>query len=294
MDKATANKIRKYAQAFKDAKERNANESDTVMFVVKFLEDVLEWDSFKGEISKEAQIKDRYCDIALKLDGNIKILVECKAAGLQSLVEKHIEQAENYASRAGVQWVVLTNGIEWRLYHLSFSENEGIVHDIAFTANIVDEIDASADELWSKLQLLTREAATNDGLGAYWSFRKTLSKGSIVKVLFTQDVLTAIRRELNRNASARLEIQDVFAAVRDALSKEALLEAGDIGITKRRKRRRKVTRTNATGQIVTEEIEEDEPVTTVTAATVQAEIQEPEPPEGPALPTSIKSTNTSS
>lgn len=45
------------------------------------------------------------------------------------------------------------------------------------------------------------------------------------------------------------------------LSKEALAEAGDLGIRKRRKRRRKVQRTDAaTGAIAADEIEEeDEP-----------------------------------
>jgi len=60
------------------------------------------------------------------------------------------------------------------------------------------------------------------------------------------------------NAPARLELQDVFNAIRDILSKEALLAAGDISITKRRKRRKKAVKTDATaGQTVTEENEED-------------------------------------
>jgi uncharacterized protein YaiL (DUF2058 family) len=79
---------------------------------------------------------------------------------------------------------------------------------------------------------------------------------SVVHVLFCEDVLTVIRRELNRNAPARLDMEDVFSSVRDVLSKEALLEAGDITMKKRRKRRKKVTKTDATtGQTVTEEVE---------------------------------------
>jgi hypothetical protein len=197
----------------------------------------------------------------VKLDGVVRALVECKAAGIRGLVDKHIEQAENYASRAGICWVLLTNGVEWRLFHLSFAEGEGITHELAFEANLVEEIESNPDGLWGKLSLLSREAVKDDQLDTYWSQKKALSPAAVIRVLFTQDVLMAVRRELNRKSPARLDIEDVFNAVRDVLSKEALLEAGDIGIRKSRKRRRrrKVTTTDAaTGQTVTEEIVEEE------------------------------------
>jgi hypothetical protein len=253
-------RINRFTSAFREARDRGANESDTVMYLVKFFEDVLDYDSLKGEISKEHSIKDRYCDIALKIDGTVRILVECKAASQKELIDKHIEQAENYASRAGICWVLLTNAIEWKLYHLTFVETEGITHDLAFEMNLLEEMEASPESAWDKLSLLSRAAVSRDTLDEYWHQRKALSPASVVRALFNQDVLLVIRRELNRNAPARLEVQDVFNAIRDVLSKEALLEAGDITIKKSRKRRRRVTRTKTddkTGQVVTEEVEED-------------------------------------
>lgn len=239
LDKAILNKLTRFATAFKEAKDRGANESDTVMFLVKFFEEVLGYDSLKGEISKELAIKDKYCDIAIKIDGTVQFLVECKAAGLKGLVDKHIEQAENYASRLGICWVVLTNGIDWRLYHLSFSEGEGIAHDLAMEINFLEEFATDPEALWEKLELLSRDCVSAGELESYWSQKKLLGPASVIKVLFNQDVLMVIRRELNRNADARLDIEDVFSAIRDVLSKDALMAAGDIGITKRRKRRRK-------------------------------------------------------
>lgn len=261
LDKAVSNQLRKFAAAFREARDRGANESDTIMYLVKFFEEVLEYDSLKGEISKELAIKDKYCDIALKIEGTVRILVEGKAAGIKGLVDKHIEQAENYASKAGIRWVALTNGIEWKLYHLSWAENEGITHDLAWQVHLLDEIEADAENLWEKLSLLSRSSVAKGLLDEYWERKKALSPGSVVRVLFCEEVLTVIRRELNRNAPARLEMEDVFNAVRDALSKEALLEAGDITMTKKKKKKKRVTKTDAaTGQTVTEEeeVEEDE------------------------------------
>jgi hypothetical protein len=251
--------LSRFATAFREARDRGANESDTVMYLVKFFEDVLGYDSLKGEISKELAIKDRYCDIALKVDGVVRLLVEAKSASLKSLADKHIEQAENYASRAGIPWVLLTNGIEWRLYHLTFNEGEGIAHDIAFELNLLDEIDRDANALWGKLDLLSRASMKKDVLDDFWQQKKVLSAASVVRVLFHEDALRVVRRLLRKDAEAMLDIEDVFTAVRDVISKEALAEAGDLGITKRRKRRRKVQRTDAaTGETVTEEVEEDD------------------------------------
>jgi hypothetical protein len=254
LDKQTAFQLDRFASAFRDARERGANESDTVMYLVKFFEEVFGYDSLKGEISKELSIKDRYCDIALKIDGEVKLLVEAKAAGRKGLTEKHIEQAENYASRAGLTWVLLTNGIEWRLYHLTFNEGEGIAHDVAFEVSLLDE---NRDAAWERLSLLSRASMKKDEIEEYWSQQKILAPSSIVRVLLDETVLTVVRRELNRVAPARLEMKDVFSAVRDVLSKEALADAGDLGPPKKRKRRRKVRRVvnTATGQSVTEEVE---------------------------------------
>ncbi len=254
------NKLNRFATAFREARDRGANESDTVMYLIKFFEEILGYDSLKGEISKELAIKDRYCDVALKVDGTVRVLVECKAASQKGLAEKHIEQAENYASRGGLNWVLLTNAIEWKLYHLTFAEGEGIAHDVAFEMNFLDDLQNIPETTWEKLSLLERDAVAKGALEEYWGQKKALSPASVVRAFFTQDVLTTIRRELNRNAPARLDVQDVFNAIRDVLSKEALLEAGDISITKTRKRRRRVTKTRTdatTGATVTEEVEED-------------------------------------
>ncbi len=151
--------------------------------------------------------------------------------------DKHIEQAENYASRAGVPWAVLTNGIDWRLYHLTFAESEGITHEVAFSMNLPEDLAADPETGWSKLSLLRPESVSQGALDAFWARRKALRPASVVRGLFARDVLGRIRRELNRDAPARLDLQDVFNAVRDVISKEALAEAGDLRVGRRKARR---------------------------------------------------------
>jgi Type I restriction enzyme R protein N terminus (HSDR_N) len=237
LDKKLSAQLKKYAQVFKEAKERDANESDTVMYLTKFFEDVLEYDSLKGEISKEVTIKDRFCDVALKVEGEIELLVEVKSAGQKALSAKHIEQAENYASRSGLSWVLLTSGVHWQLYHISFAEGEGIISDLAFEVTF-DE--SNLEGFWNSISLLTKKSIAKEELEDFWGQKKALTPSLVVKVLFSQEVLTVMRRELNRLADARLDLEDVFESVKAIVTKESLMDAGEIGLSKRKRKKKKI------------------------------------------------------
>lgn len=252
VDRATIAKLKKYAQVFREAKERDANESDTVMYLIKFFEDVFGYDSLSGEISKEISIKDRYCDFGIKLGGEFKFIVEAKAAGNRSLRDKDIEQAENYGSRMGIKWVLLTNGIEWQLFHLNFSEGDGISHDMLFCINLVENAETAPDKIWNNLGLLQKESILKNALDDYLCHKKALAPSSLIKILFTEEVLTVIRRELNRNGEVRLEMSDVVSSIKEVLSKDSLMEAGDIGFKRRRKRKRRIKPDGSVEQIEVE------------------------------------------
>jgi hypothetical protein len=67
VDKKMLNSLKKYAALFK-ARANDINESETVMFLTEFFKEILGYDPLSGEISKEVAIKDRYCDLAIKID----------------------------------------------------------------------------------------------------------------------------------------------------------------------------------------------------------------------------------
>jgi len=189
MDKSLKKQLQHYIQVFTDGQQRNANEADTVMYITRFLTDVLGYDLFK-DITKEFQIRERYCDVAVKVNGEVHFLIEVKAMSL-ALSDRHIEQAENYASRAGIRWVILTNGLTWRLYHLTFDSN-GIEHDLAFECSPGVNIDL--EETCKCLSLLSHESVENGDLSDYWEHKKTLSSDSLLRALFTEEVLNSLRR----------------------------------------------------------------------------------------------------
>jgi predicted type IV restriction endonuclease len=250
IDKPTLLKLKKFAEVFRGARERNANESDTVMFLIKFFEEIFGYDPLKGEIRKEVAVKERYCDFAVVLDSKTEdskpeFLVEVKAAGIKSLNAKHIEQASNYAANRGVNWVVLTNGVEWHLYHLTF--DNGIQTDLVFELNFVEGFEQNPEIVWDPLSVLGKDDVEDGSLERYYEQKKLLSSKNVVSVLLGDEVLAKVRQELNRKASDRLETKDVFYAVVHVLSQEALAEAGDI-TPPAKKRRRHRQRNNGSEQ----------------------------------------------
>lgn len=124
--------LQKFLPHLLKAQEENLNEADTCQRLIKFFEEVLGYDVLT-EISREKQIKDKYIDFAIKVDDAVRLLIEAKAAGI-TLRDRHIEQAERYAAEGNISWVLLTNGIQWILYHLTF--DEGIEYERVFGVDV--------------------------------------------------------------------------------------------------------------------------------------------------------------
>ena len=55
-----------------------------------------------------------------KLDSTSIGIAEVKSAGT-ALNNNHLRQVVNYGAHKGIEWVLLTNGIVWKVYRISFS-----------------------------------------------------------------------------------------------------------------------------------------------------------------------------
>jgi predicted type IV restriction endonuclease len=220
--------LKKYLPHLLKAAEDNLNEADTVQRLFKVFEDVLGYDAM-SEISREAAIKDRYVDVALKIDGTVRLLVEAKSAGT-TLRAKHIEQAQNYAANSNIRWVLLTNSVDWHLYHLSFEE--GIEASLAFMVSLAEGVTDKGAEL---LALLHRQSIKKGDLDAYWETRVALAPGSIARALFHEDTLRLIRREIRRREGILPDEEDLARAIHEMLSTEARERIGPLKVKRRPK-----------------------------------------------------------
>ena len=209
--------LKRYAKIFKEAAERNLNEADTVMRLTRFFEEVLGYDPF-SEITREQAIKGTFVDIALKVDDDIRILIEAKAAGVQ-LRESHTQQAQNYAANHGIPWVLLSNGCRYILYRV---ELNGAIE--AIEVFDVDVVDGPLDVAAERLGLLHRKAMKKGAeLEKYYHLQRTLSADMIFKALASESVITALCRELRALTGTRVQDEEVFESLKGMFKDSTLL-----------------------------------------------------------------------
>jgi len=83
------------------------------------LSEIFGYDKY-SEITSEFSIRSTYCDLATKLNGKLELLIEVKAIGLE-LKDTYVKQAVDYAANQGVDFVVLTNGLLWKAFKVTFT-----------------------------------------------------------------------------------------------------------------------------------------------------------------------------
>lgn len=83
------------------------------------------------DLDFEHHVRNKRADIALMFEGKPKLIVETK--DLDEDLDNHIDRALDYAFTKGVDWVILTNGIEIRLYKSFITGVPPIDRKIFFT-----------------------------------------------------------------------------------------------------------------------------------------------------------------
>lgn len=206
--------LKRFQPILASAKARDVGESDTVTIITDMLAEIFGYDKY-SEITSEHAIRGTYCDLAIKLDGTLQTLIEVKAIGIE-LKDAHVKQAVDYAANQGVDWVLLTNGITWRVYHIVFAKpiDHELVIDIDFCAiNSRSIADTELLYLWCK------EGWQRSVLGDFHTQKQALSRFFIGAMVLTPPVLDVIRRELRRvSPDVKIESEQI----RDVLATEVI------------------------------------------------------------------------
>jgi hypothetical protein len=212
--------IKRYQPVLAAAKSRDVGEADTVTIVKDMLADVFGYDKY-SEVTSEFSIRGTYCDLATKIDGVLQTLIEVKAIGIE-LKAMHVKQAVDYAANQGVDWVLLTNGIAWRVYHVIFAKpiDQELVLDIDFCAlNSRTEADLERLYLWCK------EGWQKSVLGEYHTQKQALSRFFVGAMLQSDPVLEVVRRELRRvSPDVRIDIEHLKDVLINEVIKREVLE----------------------------------------------------------------------
>jgi predicted type IV restriction endonuclease len=211
--------IKKYQSILNQAKKRDVSEADTVVIVNDILSDALGYDKYEN-VTSESAVRGTFVDLAVVVDNKTRFFIEVKAVNID-LKDSHVRQAIDYAANAGVDWVVLTNGLFWRVYKVQFSKP--IEKFLACEINLL-ESSYKDEDMIACFANLSREGFSKDSMGDFLLEKQITNKFSVAAILTTSSVVDHIRREIRRLSGIRVDEDYLVSLLSDEIIKRELVE----------------------------------------------------------------------
>ena len=182
-----------------------------------FLCEALGFDKYE-DLTTEYQVKGEFADYGVRVDKQLVAFIEVKRVST-TLSPKHLRQAQSYAVNEGVEWIILTNGINWRAYHLS--AGLPVEMDLALDVELLGE--ETAGQKANQLFYLTRESFKRRQIDELWRQRRATSPKSLATVLVSPPVAEAIRKELWRETKQRVDTEEIVRLLKETVIREDCL-----------------------------------------------------------------------
>lgn len=191
-------KIKKLIQAFQDQDGWNKGEDDIQLsFTIELLR-ILGWDSSGWTVNTHQEIKTgERPDIILKNEGSKLLVIESKDAKKKDKLDgryqskRFDEQLFGYCDAEGLNWGVLTNFVEWRIYsvhHERIYKKKYAFHDILWPDASKDNyVDLLSNEGLEFLNLLSKKYLTDkngriDDANIYYPQQEDIKKDFFEKI----------------------------------------------------------------------------------------------------------------
>ena len=219
------NKLLKFTQSIKDYKKKfldkplgELDESGTRLLINHFLTDMLGYETL-SEVKTEYMIKGTYADYVIQIGGKRHFLVEVKALSL-NLSSNHLRQSINYGANEGIDFVLLTNGRVFELYKVLFEKP--ISHELIFSLNLseLSNLKIIADQL----QYLHKDEVLKKGLDVLWDRHSALSPKNLSKLLFSDEVVKFLKKELKKKYNIKFDEVVIENAVKRIAMESVIIE----------------------------------------------------------------------
>jgi predicted type IV restriction endonuclease len=212
--------VPRFQKVLQIARDRDVNESDTVSILNDIFGEVFGYDKYL-EVTSEVSIRSTYCDLALKVDDKVQFLVEAKAIGIE-LKDTHMRQAIDYGANQGIPWIVLTNGIEWRVYRIRFERP--INFDLVCTFDFA-KLNPRDDKDQASLFLLSKEGLSKNAREDFYEKVQSVNRYVIGTLMLSEPVLSTLRRELKKmSEGVKVDATEVEHIVRTEVLKREVVE----------------------------------------------------------------------
>jgi hypothetical protein len=223
--------LSRFQSVLKAARDRDINESDTVSIVGDIFGDVLGYDKYL-ELTGELAIRGTYCDLAIKIGDKVQLIIEVKAIGID-LKDSHMKQACDYGANHGVPWIVLTNGVDWRVYRIRFEQP--IAFDMVYSFNAI-ELSLKNENDIDMLYILSKEGLEKNAREAFFEKSQSVNRFIVGNIILREEVLGTIRKELKKltGGDIRIELPDIEQIIKTQVVKREILEGEEADAAKKR------------------------------------------------------------
>ena len=232
LDKETRKALLNARNMIEAVAKADGNEAETRRRVERIFESLMGYDVLK-HITREHAVHGvgdtEYCDFAIQLDNKESsvpiVLVELKKVNV-NLMPKHLKQVSSYAINMGCEWVLLTNGKEWKLYHISFGQPP--------QPKLVDSWNLINDDpviLAEKFSSVGYKNVKKGGLARLWEKSNVLAARNILRAILAQESITLIRRKLKRATNVLVSPEEIIVAMRRLLNEAAIADMEKLNIS---------------------------------------------------------------
>lgn len=137
----------------------------------------------------------------------------CARGAVTAAIEQYAKPLGDLVARdanEGVEWLILTNGQAWQVWHLM--AGLPVVMDKVLDVELLaaGPVTAKVDQLFH----LSRPAMRRQTIAALWQSQKATSPASITRALLSPTVLDEIRKEVRRQTEHNPSVAEVEAALR--------------------------------------------------------------------------------
>lgn len=220
--------------------KQDLNEAETRTRIYNIFDMCMGYNRFT-HIKQEEQVRGAgepmRCDFAIQISqeesSKPDFLVEIKRVNM-NLTKTHLGQAANYAYNVGCDWVLLTNGREWKLYHVSFSKPPQT--KLIESWNFIDD---KINTLYKKLNLLSYKNIKRKSLPKLWDRYNVLTPQNLLKIFLSEKSISSIRSKFKRENQVSVAPEDIVQAIRRMLNVETANEMEKIKISLPVKKQRK-------------------------------------------------------
>jgi len=212
--------VSKFQKILQIAKDKDISESDTVAIVGDIFAEVFGYDKYL-ELTSEFAIRRTFCDLAVKVNKKVQFLVEVKAVGIH-LKETHLRQAIEYGANHGIPWIILTNGIDWKLYKIRFEKP--INYDQVCSFDFFN-IKPRAEKDQETLFIISKEGVKKDARDDFYEKVQSVNRFVIAGIILDDVVLNTVRRELRRlSPRIKVDTSEIETLLRNEVLKRDVLD----------------------------------------------------------------------